>query len=476
MKHKKGLSDTGRHQNRISGLYALARLGGSLALILSTALSTQAEPLIELAEEARQNAADGSFAEINHVEEILRDMIQIRGLELKRPVQINTLNREQLQKKLVSQIDTEVPPEKIAAEEDFYKSLGMLAPDFDYRQFFIDLYTEQIGGYYDPKTKELRLIQGAAASSLEQKLLIAHELTHALQDQHFSLEQLMDSQGEEDDDDAVLAQMSLIEGDATVAATEYIQLSVQRESQKNPLGSFFNTLGSVWSAVKAQQRFATFRSAPRFIQSSLTFPYEFGARFINHYRSAWEWSQFSQFYTQPPRSTEEILHPALYGSEVAPQAISEARLRFDKTRPVSSNVWGELGYLQYFQHYLDRKQAFEAAEGWNGDRYAVYRLHNRPGPVLAFASHWDSLQDAQEFTQAWKDSWKIRFPDASLRKYEQWECLSASPLSDAKPTPKQFCLRQNNQQILVLEGLPPQQSAQWRQALSKALSQNALKH
>src|SRR5690606_7000088 len=237
----------------------------SLCLLTTPA---QAFPLIELAEEARQDARSGAFKELNQIESILKGMVEIRELELKRPVQVNTLNREQLQNNLIAQIERDIPPERIAAEEQLYKHLGLLKPEFDYRQFLIELYTEQIGGYYDPKTQELRLIKGAAMTGLEQQMLIAHELTHALQDQHFELTQYLDPQNQ--NDDQTLAHMALIEGDAMVAATEYIQ---QRASQRPVLG-IFEAFGSLLSAVRMTQNSAKFMSAPAFIKASMLFPYE----------------------------------------------------------------------------------------------------------------------------------------------------------------------------------------------------------
>lgn len=417
----------------------------SLALLTRPAL---AMPLVVFAPEARAEASQGEFQELKQVESILQDMVQIRDLEVAKPVQVNTLDRTQLRQKLQDQLATEVPPEKIAAEEALYKHLGMLKPDFNYRNFMVELYTEQIGGFYDPKTQELRLIKGMSMTGLEQQMLIAHELTHALQDQHYHLQNYL--KPGDDNDDRTLAQMALIEGDATLAASEYVQF----KTSERPFMGIFEALGSVVSAAKMTLSFEKFRSAPKFIRDSLVFPYDQGLQFVSSFRQqGWSWKQMARLYHQPPLSTEQILHPQAYLEPDPPQAVKLSLQPYLKgAKLLSENVWGELSYRQYLQHYLPWKEARASATGWQGDRFQVFQ-GAKPGAAgqrFAFFSRWDSEVQAEQFLHAYRQSLNARYPEA------QAESLLSGQERATAPGLQSWSGSVANG-VLILEDLPPAQ-------------------
>lgn len=371
----------------------------TLACLLGLSAPAAAASLIELTPEAK---ADGAFKELGQIETILRDVAALRQLPVKRPIQVGILDRSQLQAKLEQQIKDEIPVDKLRGEEALYRQLGMLPAGFDYAKFLLELYTEQIGGFYDPKTKELRLIKGVTLTGMDQQMLIAHELTHALQDQHYDLGKYMDP--ESDNDDRSLAQAALIEGDATVAAMEYLQA---RASDK-PFQGLLELLGSAFNAARQMQGFEKFRSAPAFIKDSLTFPYDQGAQFVNAFRhQGWSWDDVSVLYAQPPSGTEHILHPDTYLDGEKPQAVSfSLKQHLPGSRVLSGSVWGELGYRQLLQQHLGFAAAKPAAQGWHGDRYEV--LETPDGIVIGLYSVWDSEADATAFVTAWRNLLKAR--------------------------------------------------------------------
>lgn len=439
---------------------ALKKLATSLSLAISLALglngTVQAAPLVELSPEAQGNK---NFNQLRQIEDILKAVSEIRELKVLRPIQIGILDRSQLQAKLAQQIKEEIPPEKLQAEADLYQQLDMLPPGFNYQQFLLELYTEQIGGFYDPKTRELKLIEGIPLTGLDQKMLIAHELTHALQDQHMDLQKFLKPSGE--NDDQTFAAMALIEGDATVAAMEY----VQQQASKQPMQGLFNILGSLLNAANQMQSFEKLRQAPAFIQNSLIFPYDQGSQFVNAFRQqGWSWRELGPLYQNPPKATEHILHPNTYLDGETPQQISFSLQPFiSGSKLISSSVWGELGYKQYFGQHLTSKEAKAAAQGWQGDRYEV--LSSPSGQVYAFFSSWDSPAEATEFYKAWAKTLQKRRPQSKL---------TGKAGSQLYTSPEGLIwLNQQGAQVAIIEQLPktanliPSIEQAWKSAISK---------
>lgn len=403
---------------------------------------SSAAELIQLSPEAKKAAADGRFNSLQKIESILKEVSLLRQLPILAPVTLTVITRDALKAELAEKIKTEIPPEKIQGEADLYRQLGMIPADFDYPGFMLALYTEQIGGFYDPKTRALKLIEGLPMTGAEQEILIAHELTHALQDQHYHLNDLLNAPERKDSDDATLALMALVEGDATVSAMAYLQAS----QRKKPLQGFFSSLGLLVNQVKMLSSFKTFQSAPAFIQESLIFPYQQGSQFVNYFQSeGLSWGDMQTLYDHVPASTEHILHPRSYSQGDQPHAIDlDFEAWFPGTQVVNQSVWGELGYRQYFEQHLDWKQAKAAASGWAGDRYAI--LKDQQGPFFVFASRWDTAEEANEFSNAYQQTLIAR----TGKKPEQ---LSPGLWRGTSPASGQILLWHQSNRVLVCERL-----------------------
>src|SRR5919112_5556857 len=150
--------------------------------------------------------------------EVLQETSEIRKLAILRPVQSGAQSRAEIEQMLVRNLDESATPEELRASEAVMKKLGLAPADFQLRPFIIKLLAEQVAGYYEPKTREFYLADWIDLDG--QKPVIAHELTHALQDQHFNLRRFEDWPDHESDSE--LAAHALIEGDAMLAMTHYI--------------------------------------------------------------------------------------------------------------------------------------------------------------------------------------------------------------------------------------------------------------
>src|SRR6266478_8260754 len=117
--------------------------------------------------------------------EVLKETSELRQLAILRPVQSSTQSRAEIERMLIKNLDEETTPEQIHATEITLKKLGLVQADFQYRALMLRLLTEQVAGYYDPKAQQFHLADWIDLDG--QKPIMAHELTHALQDQHFNL-------------------------------------------------------------------------------------------------------------------------------------------------------------------------------------------------------------------------------------------------------------------------------------------------
>src|SRR5438270_4754815 len=198
--------------------------------------------------------------------DVLKETSEIRQLSILRPVQSSTQSRAEIERTLIKNLDEEMTAAQAHASEAALRKLGLAPADFQYRALMIRLLTEQVAGYYDPKTQQFHLADWIDLDG--QKPIMAHELTHALQDQHFNLRRF--EKWPKGDSDAELAAHALIEGDAQVAMSLYVSRSPLR------IIALMKSMGSSQSVTEEIDR------APRALRESLLFPYEEGMHWVTH--------------------------------------------------------------------------------------------------------------------------------------------------------------------------------------------------
>ncbi len=301
------------------------------------------------------------------------------------------------------------------------------------------MYSEEIAAFYDPKTKTMHLIEEPEAKTKakptllerlfgktdgfdkdENKTVIAHELTHALADQHYDLDKLQ--QDAKHDDDRALALSALIEGEATLAMMGAGMDDWDGSKiVKTPAGDLDRGLSMISPFISMMGGGKTLRSAPPIVSESMVFPYFRGMVFCAALVNDGGWKSVDEAYKSPPVSTEQIIHPEKYRSKLdLPMCIDLGALKPDAPwKELGRNVLGELQ-----TSIMLGRAGPKAAAGWDGDRYAVFE-----GPAaklgLVWLSTWDSEDDAREFAQAYtryqtrrmgKDAYQPeRIPDSLWR-------------------------------------------------------------
>ncbi|HEX8634608.1 MAG TPA: hypothetical protein VF703_10700 [Pyrinomonadaceae bacterium] len=332
--------------------------------------------------------------------EVLKETGEIRKLEVLRPVKSGAQSRAEIERMLVRNLDEQSTPAELHASELALKKLGLVPANFRMRSFLIELLTEQVAGYYDPKTQEFYLADWIDLDG--QQPVIAHELTHALQDQHFNLRRLED--WPKGDSDAELAAHALVEGDATLVMTFYVMRDLKR------VAAMMKSMGAAGAASEKIER------APRVLRDSLIFPYKQGMEWTSQVYRRGGWPLVSEAYKNLPQSTEQILHPEKYFAREAPVKLNVpdlAGLLGQGWARLDYDVNGEWSYFQILDEYLRaEKESQQATAGWSGDRFALYEHRATRQVLLAQLTAWDTEQDAVEFFDAYVKRTGLRYKDA----------------------------------------------------------------
>jgi hypothetical protein len=407
--------------------------------------------------------------------EVLKETSEIRELAILRPVKSSAQSRSEIERMLINNLNEESTPAQMHAMEVSLRKFGLAPPEFEYRPFIIKLLTEQVAGYYDAKSQQFHLADWLELEG--QKPVMAHELTHALQDQHFNLRRF--EKWPHGDSDAELAVHALVEGDATLAMTIYMA--------KNPLVALAFSR-SLTTGVATEQ----YNQAPRAMRESLIFPYLQGSEWATQLYRRGGWDSVSSAFTKLPLSTEQILHAEKYFKYERPEKIvlpdvtsllnagssnQQSAISIHKSarrlpaanrslptasawRRIDSDVNGEWNYYLILDQFLTAPaDSKRAAAGWAGDRYALYEGPNHQ-VFLAQVAAWDTENDAREFFDAYLKRTELRYP--GLKQLDPADAETQT--RNSKLETRNFYSWQTNEgevvielrgsRVVILEGVP----------------------
>jgi hypothetical protein len=313
------------------------------------------------------------------IAELISITEQIRELQFLAPPTIVVVTGEELEVRVRESIAEDV--EDVPADEALLKLLGLLDPEIDLLGLYLDLYGEQVAGYYDGEAGELVVPAGEALSPFQKATLI-HELTHALTDQRFGFNDAYRKLIDEQRFDEAVAFLSVIEGDATLTEILYIQqLSVS--DQQSLLQEIFGANSEVFDA------------APQFLQNSLVFPYREGLAFVQRAHGIGGFDEVNRLYVEPPVSSEQIIDPRAYQRDM-PIRVNTVEPAISGYDVVYRSVWGQLSFDLMFDQVLGG--APEASNGWGGDAYVQWFDGSEAALLIEFVG--DSPSDAQEMADA----------------------------------------------------------------------------
>lgn len=337
------------------------------------------------------------------------ELPKVRGFTFKEQTPAGVKNRQQLKEFLIEELNKELSAQDAETYMLTLLAFDMLQKPLDIKSLYISLLTEQVGGFYNPETKKLYLIAAPKSPSLweqwfpltrndaNDRMVLAHEMTHALQDQYFDLLALQKKA--KMDDDTSLALTSLIEGDATLAMLDYNQWPKRVKPEDEPaFRATFRFMDFLMPFVGGEQ----LAKCPRIMREGLMFPYTDGFFFCLHLRQSSLWKHIDNAYKNPPKSSEQILHPHKYGvDQPLDFVVDHKELETDNWKVRESNVMGEFGMRCFLQDlHVDNYR--EVAAGWGGDRYFLMQNSQDKEVALIWLTVWDHRKDATEFLQAFE--------------------------------------------------------------------------
>jgi hypothetical protein len=377
---------------------------------------------------------------ISTTDAVLKETSELRELSILRAVKSGAQSRSEIERMIIKNLDSDTTPAEMHATEVLLRAFGLAPSDFAYRPFLIKLLTEQVAGYYDPKAQQFYLADWIELEG--QKPVMAHELTHALQDQHFNLKRF--EKWPKGDSDAELAAHALIEGDATLAMTLYMA--------KHPLVAlaFIRSLGT--QETSSEQ----FKRAPRALRESLLFPYEAGSAWATQVYRRGGWDMVSKAFTKLPQSSEQIMHPEKYFSYEAPVKVVVPDLKpllGPTWKRIENDVNGEWGCYLILDEFLNNSaESKTAAAGWGGDQFSLYEGATPTDVFIAQLTAWDTAPDGKEFFDAYlKRTW-IRYPDAKAT--ETTSTTERGERHEWKTATGRGVLELRGSRVLILEGIP----------------------
>ena len=354
------------------------------------------------------------------VDEILEFDSKQTGLPIKKQVKRKLTSREEVVSYLTKHMNDE-DTKRLRRSELVLKKFGLLPRNFDLETFLVALLKEEIAGYYDPKTKTVNLLDWVPIE--EQEPVMAHELTHALQDQSIGLEKWM-KRGDKDlgeikkdptpmdieNDEIDDAREAVVEGQAQAMMFQYAISPTGRSIVDSP---------ALLEAMEEETLTGTpgtkvFNEAPIFLKESMTFPYSYGMEFVVRLmQKSGKDEAFEGLLKNPPHTTRQIMQPETYlsGEMIPPMPVADFKRDFKDYQKFDIGAMGEFDVDVLIEQYAGKKRAKEMYPSWRGGYYYAAKPKADPTAPLGlfYASRWSSPEKAAEFAAIYAESLHQRY-------------------------------------------------------------------
>ncbi|HTK94909.1 MAG TPA: hypothetical protein VL382_04665 [Terriglobales bacterium] len=432
----------------------------------------------------------------SQVDQILKFVSKDTGLPIKHPVKRELASREKVRSYLEEENKNDEDNKRLQRTAIILKKLGLLPRDFDLGKYIDDLLEEQVSGYYDAKTKTVYLLDWVDPDS--QKPVLAHELTHALQDQNFDLDKFLRQGAKAEDqskelkahdsvvvkpDEPGTARHAIIEGQAMIVLYDYFL---------DPSGRSVADSPQIVQMLRAQSqqsddKYPLMSRAPLYLRDSLIFPYTYGMDFEVALLRQGKEKAFAGVLSDPPRNTREVMEPKVYGTgeKIEPLTLPDMRKLLGKDyEPYDIGNLGEFDVHALMKQFAGEKTANRLSPHWRGGAYyAAERTAGKAGQTdcsakpadaklleaqrtsclsLLSETRWDTPEAAKQFAE--------RYASLLLVKYKFAQSLSdesAKPEAKAEKAPArcfeclggerwmtdegEVTIQQQGERVLVLE-------------------------
>jgi hypothetical protein len=354
------------------------------------------------------------------VDEILAFDSKQTGLPIKKTVKRKLTSREEVVSYLSKHMNDE-DAQRLRRSELVLKKFGLLPRDFDLGKLLVALLREQVAGYYDPKTKTVNLLDWVPIE--EQEPVMAHELTHALQDQSFGLEKWMKKGAKDlaeskkdptpadiENDEMDNARQAVVEGQAEAVMVQYALAPVGRSITDSP--ELVDAMES--TMINGTPDSAVFKDAPIFLKESLTFPYSYGMEFVvKLLQKGGKEKAFADVLRNPPHTTRQIMQPDTYlsGERIEPMRVPDFGHDFKDYFKFDIGAMGEFDVAVLIEQYAGKELSKRLYPEWRGGYYyaAKPKVDSAAPLGLLYVSRWSSAENASEFAAIYARSLSQRY-------------------------------------------------------------------
>jgi hypothetical protein len=354
------------------------------------------------------------------VDEILQFDSKQTGLPVKKNVKRKLTSRDEVVSYLTKHLNDE-DTQRLRRSELVLKKFGLLPHNFNLETFLVALLREEVAGYYDPKTKTVNLLDWVPME--EQEPVMAHELTHALQDQSIGLTKWM-KRGDKDlaeikkdptpddieNDEIDDAREAVIEGQAQAMMFQYALAPAGRSIADSP---------QLLEAMEEETLTGTpgtkvFNEAPIFLKESMTFPYSYGMEFVvKLMQKAGKEKAFAGVLQNPPHTTRQIMQPETYlsGEKIEQMRVPDFKQDFKDYQKFDIGAMGEFDVAVMIEQYVGKPESKRMYQEWRGGYYYAARPKSDAAAPLAllYVSRWSSADKAAEFAEIYAQSLKDRY-------------------------------------------------------------------
>jgi hypothetical protein len=355
------------------------------------------------------------------VDQILKFVSKDTALPIRDEVKRKLVDRDEVVSFIRKHMEEDEDSQRLRRSELVLKKFGLLPRTFDLQTFLIGLLREQVAGYYDPQKKTVNLLDWIDAE--QQKPVLAHELTHALQDQSFGLEKYMKAGAADlgsskqeptvediENDEISTAHQAVVEGQAMMVLIDY---------ELAPTGQSVIDSPQIVEALKAGMLVGTadsieFRNAPLYIKEALTFPYRYGLDFETELLTKLgKEKAYAGVFQRPPRSTREIMEPATYlsGEKLPRLPMPDFKNEFRNYDKFDVGAIGEFDVALLIDQYAGVEASKRLYPHWRGGYYYAVRPKGDASAPLGvmYLSRWSSPQKASEFAFVYAKGLESRY-------------------------------------------------------------------
>ena len=344
-------------------------------------------------------------------------------LPIKRSIKRRLASREEVVTYLKKNMAEDKDVQRLRRTELVLKKFGLLPKTFDLQTFLVGLLEEQVAGYYDSKTKTVNLLDWVAPDL--QRPVLAHELTHALQDQSFGLDKWL-KKGSEDldtkrnlnpaditEDENSEARQAVVEGQATLVLLDYMLAPLHRTAADSP--EVVDALATDMASGSPES--VQYRNAPIFLKESLTFPYRYGIEFVAAVlRAGGKQKAYEDPFRNPPQTSREIMEPQTYlaGEHLPPLTLPDFKKIFKEYSRFDIGAIGEFDVDVLAEQYAGEEAAKRIYPNWRGGYYYSVRPKIDPAGALGlvFVSKWASAKAAAQFAAVYARGIQERYKNS----------------------------------------------------------------